>query len=50
MTEFEKICGTCKHHKKSGDEWLCECEDSINCSFWTGCRDTCDDWEARNGG
>jgi len=43
----EKICGTCRWHQRSGDDWLCVNSDSEYCSDWTGYTDSCSEYEGR---
>ena len=49
MRDAEKFCGTCKWHELENidDGWICVNAKSDYCTYWTGYKDTCDEWEAR---
>ena len=46
----EKICGTCKWHRREhpGGEWTCANIKSGYCAYWIDYKNTCDEWEGRN--
>jgi len=43
----EKICGACRWHERSGDDWVCVNDKSGFCADWTSYGDSCDEWEGR---
>jgi len=44
----EKICGTCKYHRKDDQgDWVCNNKQSDYYAFITGYADECEDWEER---
>lgn len=44
---MKRICGSCKHHRPDGPEWICSNENCDMYACYTGYEDRCDDWEGR---
>lgn len=45
----EQCCGTCRGHRQDRDgEWVCENPLSAFYQDWTGYKDSCEDYEARD--
>ena len=44
----EQICGTCKWHKYSEGDWICDCDRSDSWGDWTEFEDCCPEWEERD--
>lgn len=49
MDDEERICGKCINHRYSDGEWICNNPDSECYGCYTEYRDSCTDWEARQG-
>lgn len=43
----EEVCGTCKYHKKEGEDWYCDNHDGEYFSDYTEYNDRCPDYEER---
>lgn len=42
------ICGSCKWHKKQGEDWVCMNENSDCYTFETEYGWACEDWEEKD--
>lgn len=49
MMEREKVCGTCRWHKKvmPDNGWGCTCFESEFYGDWSEYSDRCEEWEGR---
>lgn len=45
--KYHECCGNCHHHRKQGEEWICDNEYGDSFGFETEYLDCCDDYEPR---